>query len=101
MSLSFKPLGRTANLIESAGFEVSLAYDDLIFVDNNAFLIQFTEQEERLNIHFNQDCPEPERQALSELLRQTALGQGMHLDFPGLYSLREQENDELELTFFS
>lgn len=42
--MGLKPLGRVKDIVEAAGMTISYVYEDLVFIDHNAFLLQFTER---------------------------------------------------------
>lgn len=54
-----RPLGEITGLLADLGLEVTYAYDDLVFVQHSAFMIQFTEAPEKLKLFINTEC-EPE-----------------------------------------
>ena len=54
--MSIKPLGRLKELVESAGMEVSYAYEDLVFLDHNAFLLQFNDDGRTVFLHTNSEA---------------------------------------------
>jgi hypothetical protein len=74
--MSLKPLGKVRELVESAGMAISYAYDDLVFLDHNAFLLQFDEDGRTVFIHTNSEvdigktsevfpaCKKPPRQLM-------------------------------------
>jgi DNA-binding IclR family transcriptional regulator len=39
--MTLKPLGQVKELVESLGMEISYAYEDLVFLQHNGFLLQF------------------------------------------------------------
>lgn len=52
------PLGKLLNLIETLGYTVSHHYEDLVFVDNTAFLFRLNPDNKTIHLHFNADCKE-------------------------------------------
>ena len=56
MEHSLRPLGTVVQLLEELGHEVSYAYDDLVFVNDNDFLLQFENSGPVVNLFFNQSC---------------------------------------------
>ena len=45
MGKSLPPVGKVMNWLEAAGFTVSYLYEDLVFVESNAFLIHFDQSD--------------------------------------------------------
>ena len=62
MANSLPPVGKVMNWLEASGFTVSYLYEDLVFVESNAFLIRFEQAEDpqEILIHINTEC-EPVR----------------------------------------
>ena len=51
-----KPLGKITALLADLGLEVTYAYDDLVFVQHSAFLLQFTDKRNLLKLYTNSAC---------------------------------------------
>lgn len=49
--MRLKPLGKLKELVESVGMGISYAYEDLVFLDHNAFLLQFGDDGRTIFIH--------------------------------------------------
>ncbi len=49
-------MGAVKEVLESTGMDFSYAYEDLVFLDHNAFLLQFAEKESEVLIHVNVDA---------------------------------------------
>lgn len=54
--MNIKPLGKVTALLADLGLEVNYAYDDLVFVQDSAFLIQFTWEPSKLKLFINSKC---------------------------------------------
>ena len=59
-AVQHRPLGKIATMLETIGFQVSHCYEDLVFLEHNAFLLQMGERGEDIGVWFNVDC-EPEK----------------------------------------
>lgn len=53
-----KSLGTITEIIESVDMAVSHAYDDLIFLEQPEYLLQFSEKKEAVLVHVNEDNTE-------------------------------------------
>lgn len=51
-----RQLGKVTALLAGLGLEVTYAYDDLVFVQHSAFILQFTEAPEQLKLFINTEC---------------------------------------------
>lgn len=52
------PLGTVTEIIESLDMTVSHAYEDLIFLEQSNYLLQFTDNEEEVLVHQNESIEE-------------------------------------------
>lgn len=103
MSIEFRPLGKVLDVIESTGFKVSYPYDDLIFVEGNAFIVQFElGSNDSLALYFNQEIEKEAIGRIESMLGSKAKVNGFHLKNRGFFSLKEKQDaeEELELQFF-
>ena len=96
-----KPLGFVKQGLAEMGQEMSYVYDDLIFPEHTAYIIQFGKENYELNIYFNTECPEKESAVLKEELTYTFAGSiGFSLNFPGRFTLTpNEESEEMEIAF--
>jgi hypothetical protein len=99
MATKFQPLGKVANMVETMGLEVTYAYEDLAFIQHNAFLIQFTDDDSKLLVHFNEECPVGDRADLTTILSGRAGELNLTLTFSGTFSMNQNENDEIDIKF--
>ena len=101
MSIPFRPITRVKDMLNSIGQEMSYCYEDLVFLDHNAFLLQMGEKGEDLYVHFNRDCPEKERGPLLGKLKDAGAMQDLKVRFRGEYTLAPNEGDkEISIQFF-
>ena len=54
-SVPYRPLGLIRTTLETLGFEVSHCYEDLVFLNHNAFLLRMEERGENVSVLFNVD----------------------------------------------
>lgn len=89
-------LGRVQNAIQTAtGLEVTHAYEDLVFVEHTAFLIQFHPTDlKRFYCHFNEACPMPDRDQLLDRLQRAAGTEGLSCDRGRTFRLAQVEDQE-------
>ena len=102
MTIQFRPLADIRMIVEDMGTEVSYAYDDLVFPEHTAFLIQFDdEQDKNFKLYFNTEANEEEIPNMKESLDRSALKFGYRCRYSGKFSLNaREETGELELAFF-
>lgn len=84
---------------EATGLDLTYAYDDLVFPEHMAFLIQFNDNNENsLFCHFHNDCnPKDKKQLFAELTK-VAAKEKISLEEKGSFEL-EQKGEEVEIHF--
>ncbi len=95
-----RPLGLVMQMVEEMGSEVTYAYEDLVFINHNAFIVQFTSDPTHLNIYFNKDFSQDKIKVLAEGLEKQAPINGFKISFRGSYELAQQEGENIEIKFF-
>lgn len=96
------PLGFVKQGLAEIGHELSYVYEDLVFPDHTAYLIQFGKENYELNIYLNGECNGEEEAALTEELTTVMAGSiGFSLNFAGHFSLESDEaSEEMNISFF-
>jgi hypothetical protein len=51
-----RPLGKITALLAGLSLEVNYAYDDLVFVQHSAFILQFTDDPAQLKLFITTEC---------------------------------------------
>ena len=98
--IKFRDLEKVREIIDQAtGLEVSYAYDDLVFSEHAAFLIQFDDSDEKnLFCYFHEDFDEKEKQHFEKDLVKAGKNRGCRVTFTGDFSL-VQKGEEVEIHF--
>ena|ERR1035437_4118021 len=100
MSKSLPPVGKVMNWLEAAGFEVSYLYEDLIFVESNAFLIRFESADPNsILIYTNTECEAAKASALVQLLLEEAKKHELMPVIKGIFTLSQRNDDEIDIRF--
>lgn len=101
MPEALRPLGLVKELVESMHLEITYAYDDLVFVEHNAFLLRFTGEAGNVDLLFNKECPQEEAEKLAPEIINRGMVLGLRLAQAGWYSLTQNEEDEtMSLVFY-
>jgi len=95
-----RALGIVREIVADLGHEVSYPYDDLVFVDHNAYLLQFTASPETLDLYFNIEFPDEDAEKAAAELAAAAEKREMRIERKGHYELAEKPDDNLEIKFF-
>ena len=94
-----RALGKITAILGDLGLEITYAYDDLVFVQECAFLLQFTDIQNELKLFVNTDC---EPKVASEIVGNIVLEcdkKGYSIVPEGRYTLSENEDDSIRLEF--
>jgi len=87
-------------LIEKLGHEVTYAYEDLVFINHNDFLLQFDAVDPNaLDLFFNTECDAAEVDEVAGRMIPEGIQQGLLIRRKGTYTMTEAENNNLQITF--
>jgi len=101
MGLQYRPLGAVKEILEQIGVEVTYAYEDLVFIKDNHFLLQFGTVGEILLFYANVETDAAEAQQLFAAILPVASAQGFTLMPQGRYQISAGEGENLSLQFFN
>ena len=96
--MKYRDLEKVRTIIDEAtGLEIAYAYDDLVFPDYTAFIIQFDDTNEfNFFCHFHEDCTENE--TLFTNLSKASLKHKCTLTLKGNFKL-SQKDENVKLQF--
>jgi len=95
-----RPLGDVMTLIETLGHEVTYAYEDLVFINHNDFLLQFDAADPNaLDLFFNTECETAEADEIAGRMIPEAAQKGLNIRRKGTYTMTEAEDNNLQITF--
>jgi hypothetical protein len=88
-------------IFEALGLDLGYAYDDLVFSEHGALIIQFDENDNRkLYGYFNIECFEDERLSMFEKLKTSAEKKGFDLSDGGQFNMEQlADKDEIKIEF--
>lgn len=98
--MKLKPLGLVREIVESAGMWISYACEDLVFLEHNAFLLQFTAKDTELLIHTNSEAEASEIKGAMAKLQSVAAANGMTFTVGDWYTLSEADAENIRIEFF-
>jgi hypothetical protein len=96
-----RPLGTVMELIEKLGHEVTYAYEDLVFIDHNEFLLQFSPEPHALDLFFNTECADEEADATADKIIPEGSNMGLTIRRKGSYTMSEAPDNSLQIQFHS
>ena len=98
--MSLRPLGMVTEIVESAGMGISYAYEDLVFLEHNAFLLEFTANDTELLIHINSEAEAMDIKDSIGKLKNVAAAHGMTFTDGGRYTLTQADDENIRIEFF-
>lgn len=98
------PLGTIMEVVESinAGavpMKVAYAYEDLVFMEHSAFMLQFTSRTDEVLLHKNIDADTDEIKEPIKALKAAAAGKGIAITGGNFYSLEQADEDNVNIKF--
>lgn len=99
--MSLRKLGIVREIIENAGMGISHAYDDLVFLDHNAFLLQFIDEHDKLLLHCNREADKAAIKEAIARLKGVAQAHAMTFIDGCDYSLSRADDENLRLEFMT
>ena len=97
--MALKPLGIVKEIVESAGMRISYAYDDLVFIEHNAYLLRFTDESNELVVHVNNEADKSAIQDDIVRLKAEALVRKMNVRDGSSYILCQDDDENIRLEF--
>lgn len=94
-----RPLGKITAILADLGLEVTYAYDDLVFVQHSAFLLQFTDTPNELKLFTNSECDPVEANTAASNMVLAFDKAGFVANPSGHYTLIQKPDDTLDLIF--
>ena len=99
MEIPYRPLGLIIEAIESMGLEVTHAYEDLVFVSHNAFLLRMGSKGEMVHMYFNEESEPDKRPLLHEQLSSLGAERGLKILWSGTYTMEQRDDEHVDIHF--
>lgn len=97
--MGIRQLGIVKEIVESAGEGISYTYDDLVFIEHNAFLLQFTNKDNVILIHINQEADGSVIQDAITRLKTEASARNMIFRDGMNYTISQGDDENIHLEF--
>jgi len=94
-----KPLGKITAILADLGLEVTYAYDDLVFVQHSAFMIQFMDESAKLKMFINTECEPETADSVAANVVAAIEKEGFELTLAGRFFLTPNEDETLNIEF--
>lgn len=92
-AIPYRPLGLVKNLVEGLGFTISHCYEELVFIEHNAFLLRMEETGEKVSLFFNDESDTDKRPGIAEAIQQEGKKQQLEITQAGTYKMKANESD--------
>lgn len=92
-------LGVVKEIVEATGMGISYTYEDLVFLDHNALLLQFTQDSDTVLVHTNREADTEPAQATLAALKQAAREREMIFLDGQVYALTQGEDEQINIEF--
>ncbi len=99
MTVPYRPLGLISAMIEEMGLEVTYAYEDLIFISHNAFLLRMGEKGEEVYLYFNQECEFDKRGEILKTITELGASRKLEIIDSGTYEMEPRDDEQLDIRF--
>lgn len=99
-TIPFRPLGILKTALESLGYHVTHCYEDLVFIEHNAFLLRMEEKGEEVSLFFNTESEPDKRAEITAALAGAGTQHRLTITRLGTYRMTPNEgNNSLSLEF--
>ena len=101
MSDFLRPFGIVKEVVEAVGTEISYNYDDLVFIEHNPYLVQFSGETDKVCfVFFNQDIDKGAAVDLTKRLQNEGFKRELDMQVKGYYKMEpNEETKELNIQF--
>nr|MBF0222205.1 hypothetical protein [Desulfobulbaceae bacterium] len=104
--MSIYPLGTLMEVIESVKgtlipMKVAYAYEDLVFLEHNVFLLQFTDKENKVLLHKNVTAEKDTIESSIAALKSAAQGKNITIVEGSLYSIEQADDENVRINFLA
>lgn len=94
-----KPLGLVTALLADLGLEVTYAYDDLVFVQHSAFLLQFTDEAKALKLFINTECEQDVAEEVGKKIIAGHAEKGFSVMPAGQFTITDNNDETINIEF--
>ncbi|WP_291857429.1 hypothetical protein [Marinilabilia sp.] len=101
--IKFRNIDQIKFIVKDAtGLDIMYAYDDLIFPEHGAFLMQFSDDDPNVVFcHFHKKCPEKEQQRIISSLKRSGTMNSINIQKGNCYHLSAKNETEIEIKFLT
>ena len=101
MKIPHRALGIVREIVTKLHHDITYAYEDLVFIDHNAYLLQFTDSPVIVHLYFNIEFPEEDAAVMTRNLVESAEQRNIGVLRKGHYELVQTTDATLEVKFYN
>lgn len=95
----FRPITRIQEMLDSIGLSITYAYDDLVFIEHNAFLLLFEKEHKHISLYLNVQSEKAEREGIINKLQTAASERDLIITSKGFFEMEQLENSKIAIRF--
>ncbi len=99
MNVPFRPITRVLEMIQAIGLDITHMYEDLVFVESNAFILRMEDRGEDVTVFFNHESEEQSRLLVLEQLTSAAKEQKLKITCGGTFEMVPREDEQIDIRF--
>lgn len=99
MAIPYRPLGIITEVIEQMNLEVTYAYEDIVFISHNAFLLRMGQTGEKVHLYFNEESNIDDRDQIIEQIATLGAEYKLQIYDLGTYTIKPCEDEQLDIHF--
>ncbi|MEN8141630.1 MAG: hypothetical protein ABFR97_10450 [Thermodesulfobacteriota bacterium] len=93
------PLGIVKQIVEEAGMDIAYVYEDLVSLNHNGFMLQFTENDQEVLLHINHGADGEQVGSDITTLVTVAKGHGLTFAKGQFYILTDGQDETVNIQF--
>lgn len=94
MSVPFRPLGLIKDVIEATGLTITHVFEDLVFIEHNAFFLQMGDRGEDVRLYFNTQSQADMREKIARQLATEGRIRNLNIWRTGTFRVTQEEGSE-------
>jgi hypothetical protein len=94
MLVPFRPLGLIKDVIEATGLTITHVFEDLVFIEHNAFFLQMGDRGEDVRLYFNTESQVDMREEIARQLAAEGRKRSLDIARMGTFRVAQDEGSE-------
>lgn len=100
MPVPFRPLGLIKDVIDATGLSITHVFEDLVFIEHNAFFLQMGDRGEDVLLYFNTESQVDMREEIAQRLAEEGRKRSLNIERFGTFRVAQEEGSaQFQLEF--